>query len=73
MSKPPQKANKNMNPAAEMLVWEKRHSSWRTSLYMVWCQTTKHIGQNNLSHTASGVKRLHPAETRLSGLTTKNL
>jgi hypothetical protein len=62
-----------MNTAAEMLVWEKRHSSCRTPLYRVQCHITKHIGQNNLSHTASGVERLHLAETRLPGLATKNL
>jgi len=62
-----------MNPATEMLVWEKRHSSCKTSLYMVQCHTTKHIGQNNLSHTDSVVERLHLAETRLPGLATKNL
>jgi len=62
-----------MNPAAEMLVWEKRHSSCRISLYMVQCHTTKHIGQNNLSHTASGAEGFHLAETRLPGLATKNL
>jgi len=56
-----------------MLVWEKRHSSCGTSLYMVQCHTTKHIGQNNLSHTASGVERLHLAEIRLPGLATKDV